>query len=70
MMIQTTNSNILTLLNLCNLEIELEEKLRKKIDIVIEETYTKEINPKDIYGTLAKRMFLEQVMKDRSVVYE
>ena len=69
-MIQTANSNILTLLNLCNLEIELEEKLRKKIDIVIEETYTKEINPKDIYGTLAKRMFLEQVMKDRSVVYE
>ena len=69
-MIQTTNSNILTLLNLCNLEIELEEKLKKKIDIIIEETYTKEINPKDIYGTLAKRMFLEQVMKDRSVVYE
>lgn len=69
-MIQTTNSDISTLLNLCNLEIELEEKLKKKIDIVIEETYTKEINQKDIYGTLAKKIFFEQVKRDRSVVYE
>ena len=69
-MIATTGSNIVTLLNLSNLEIDLEKKLGKVIDIIIEETYTEEINSKDIYGTLAKKLFFERVLKDRSVVYD
>lgn len=69
-MIKTTGSKIVTLLNLSELEIELEEKLGKVIDIIIEETYTEEINEKDIYGTLAKKIFYKEIMKDRSVVYD
>lgn len=69
-MIKTTDSNILSLLNLSSLEIELEEKLEKVVDIVIEETYTDEINNEDIYGTLAKKIFYKEVVKDRSVVYD
>ena len=56
-MIQTKDSKIVTLLNLCDFEIELEEKLKKPIDVIVEETYTEEINPKDVYGTLAKKIF-------------
>ena len=69
-MIKTTDSNVLTLLNLNNLEIELEEKLEKAVDIIIEETYTNEINSEDIYGTLAKKIFYNEVIKDRCVVYD
>ena len=56
-MIQTKDSKIVTLLNLCDFEIELEEKLKKPIDVIVEETYTEEINLKDVYGTLAKKIF-------------
>lgn len=69
-MIMTKDSKIVTLLNLSQLELELEEKLGKIIDIVIEETYTDEINNEDLYGTLAKKIFYKEVMKDRSVVYD
>ena len=37
---------------------------------VLEETYTEEINDKDIYGALAKKIFLEEILKDRSLVYD
>ena len=69
-MISTKGSNIVTLLNLSDLEMDLEEKLEKGIDIIIEETYTEEINSKDIYGTLAKKIFFENILRDRSVVYD
>lgn len=69
-MIRKTDSNIITLLDLSRLEIELEKKLEKNIDIIIEETYTEEINKKDVYGTLAKKIFYNEILKDRSVVYE
>lgn len=69
-MINTSESNISTLLKLSELEMELERKLGKKIDIIIEETYTKEIDSKDVYGTLAKKIFMKEVMRDRSVVYD
>lgn len=68
-MIKITDSNIKTLLDLSKLEMELEEKLGKVIDIILEETYTEEIDEKDIYGTLAKKMFLKEIVKDRSIVY-
>ena len=69
-MIKTKESDVRTLLDLGKLEIELEEKLGKKIDIILEETYTEEINDKDIYGALAKKIFLEEILKDRSLVYD
>ena len=49
---------------------EAKEKLGKMIDITIEETYTEEINNEDIYGTLAKKLFYNDVIRDRSVVYD
>ena len=65
-MIVKENSNIITLLNL----VEFEEELNKKVDIVIEETYTKEILNENKYGKLAKELFYEQVQKDRRKLYD
>lgn len=69
-MIVKENSNIITLLNLAEFETELEKALNKKIDVIIEETYTKEIESENKYGKLAKELFYKQVIKDRKVLYD
>ena len=69
-MIVKENSNISTLLNLAEFETELEKVLNKKIDVIIEETYTKEIDNENKYGKLAKELFYKQVIKDRKVLYD
>lgn len=69
-MIVKENSDINTLLKLAEFEIELEKLLNKKIDVVIEETYTKEISNENKYGKLAKELFYKQVINDRRVLYD
>lgn len=68
-MIIKEDSNIITLLNLIELEDELEKVLNKKIDIVIEETYTKEIMNENKYGKLAKELFYKEIQKEMRVLY-
>jgi len=69
-MIVKENSNIITLLNLAELEEELEKVLNKKIDIIIEETYTQEILSENKYGKLAKEIFFKEIQKDRRILYD
>ena len=69
-MIVKKNSKIITLLNLTEFEEELENALKKKIDVIIEETYTEEIISENKYGKLAKEIFYKEVQKDRRVLYD
>lgn len=69
-MIIKENSNIITLLNLADFEEELEKALNKKVDVIIEETYTQEIMSENKYGKLAKEIFYKQVQKDRRILYD
>ena len=69
-MIVKENSNITTLLNLSEFEIELQEKLNKKVDVIIEETYLDETIKENKYGKLAKELFYKEVQKDRRVLYD
>ncbi len=69
-MIVKENSKIITLLNLVEFEEELKQVLNKEVDVVIEETYTKELMNENKYGKLAKELFYEQVQKDRRVLYD
>lgn len=69
-MIVKENSKIITLLNLSEFEVELEKALNKKIDVIIEETYTKEIMNENKYGKLAKEIFYKEIKKDRRLLYD
>ena len=69
-MIVKEDSNITTLLNLAEFEIALQEALKKKVDVVIEETYTQEIMYENQYGKLAKELFYKQVQRDRRLLYD
>ena len=69
-MIVKKDSKIITLLNLTEFEEELENALKKKIDVIIEETYTEEIISENKYGKLAKEIFYKEVQKDRRVLYD
>ena len=69
-MIVKKDSKIVTLLNLAEFEEELENTLNKKIDVIIEETYTEEIMSENKYGKLAKEIFYKEVQKDRRVLYD
>lgn len=69
-MIVKENSNISTLLNLAEFEIELQEALNKNVDVIIEETYLDNIIEENKYGKLAKELFYRQVKKDRRVLYD
>ncbi len=69
-MIIKEESEIYTLLNLVEFEEELEKALNKKIDVIIEETYTQEITNENKYGKLAKKIFYEEIQKDRRILYD
>lgn len=69
-MIVREKSNIITLLDLAEFEEELEKVLNKKIDVIIEETYTQEIMNENKYGKLAKEIFYKEVQKDRRLLYD
>lgn len=64
-MIVRKGSDIISLLNLADFEVELEEALKKSVDVVIEETYTEQIKNENKYGKLAKELFYNEVKKDR-----
>lgn len=69
-MIIKENSAITTLLILAEFEEELEKALHKNVDVVTEETYLDDAVEENKYGKLAKKLFYEQVKKDRRVLYD
>lgn len=69
-MIVKENSSITTLLNLAEFEEELEKALKKKVDVIIEETYTDDTVVENKYGKLAKELFYKQVISDRRIIYD
>ena len=69
-MIVKKDSKIVTLLNLAEFEEELENALNKKVDVIIEETYTEEVMSENKYGKLAKEIFYKEFQKDRRVLYD
>lgn len=61
-------NRIKTLLDITSFEIELNEALKKKVDIISEEVYSEEDDDKD--GELARKIFMKNVMKERVAIYE
>ena len=59
-----------TLLQLSALAYEIEQILKKQIDIVIEETYTKDTKYDSDTIKLAKNIFYNKVKKERLNIYE
>ncbi len=59
-----------TLLQLSALAYEIEQILKKQINIVIEETYTKDIKYDSETIKLAKNIFYNEVKKERLNIYE
>ena len=68
--IMIKKGNLKTLLQLSALAYEIENILKKQIDIVIEETYTKDINYDSETIKLAKSLFYEKVKEERLNIYE
>ncbi len=69
-MIIKEKSDIVTLLNLAEFETELQEILHKNVDVITEETYLDDAIEENKYGKLAKKLFYEQVKKDRRILYD
>ena len=67
-MIKRGNSK-LTLITLGKLFDELENKLKKSVDIVTEETYTEDIKYDNIAKKKAKKIFYNEVLNDRVKIY-
>ena len=61
-------NRIKTLLDITSFEIELNEALKKKVDIISEEVYSEEDDDED--GELARKIFMKNVMKERVAIYE
>lgn len=63
-----------TLLQLSALAIEIETLLNKEIDIITEETYTKQIenikNKSDDILLKIKKNFYKRILKERVILYE
>lgn len=68
--IMIKKGNLKTLLQLSALAYEIEQILQKQIDIVIEETYTDDINYDSETIKLAKNIFYNEVKKERLNIYE
>ena len=68
--IMIKKGNLKTLLQLSALAYELEQILKKQIDIVIEETYTDDIQYDSETIKLAKNIFYDEVKKERLNIYE
>ena len=68
--IMIKKGNLKTLLQLSALAYEIEQILKKQIDIVIEETYTEDINYDSETIKLAKSIFYNEVKKERLNIYE
>ncbi len=68
--IMIKKGNLKTLLQLSVLAYEIEQILKKQIDIVIEETYTDDIKYDSETIKLAKSIFYNKVKKERLNIYE
>ena len=68
--IMIKKGNLKTLLQLSALAYEIEQILKKQIDIVIEETYTKDTKYDSDTIKLAKNIFYNEVKKERLNIYE
>ena len=68
--IMIKKGNLKTLLQLSALAYEIEQILKKQIDIVIEETYTEDINYDSDTMKLAKNIFYDKVKEERLNIYE
>ncbi len=68
--IMIKKGNLKTLLQLSALAYEIEQILKKQIDIVIEETYTDDIKYDSETIKLAKNIFYDEVKKERLNIYE
>ncbi len=68
--IMIKKGNLKTLLQLSALAYEIEQILKKQIDIVIEETYTDDIKYDSETIRLAKNIFYNEVKKERLNIYE
>ena len=67
-MIKRGNSK-LTLITLGKLFDELENKLKKSVDIVTEETYTEDIKYDNVAKKQSKKIFYNEVLNDRVKIY-
>lgn len=61
-------NKINTLLDLVGLEMELRNALNKNVDIISEEVYLEQDDDED--GELARKIFMNNVMKERINIYE
>ncbi len=68
--IMIRKGNLKTLLQLSALAHEIEQILKKQVDIVIEETYTDDIQYDSESIKLAKNIFYNEVKKERLDIYE
>lgn len=68
--IMIKKGNLKTLFQLSALACEIEQILKKQIDIVIEETYTKDIKYDSETIKIAKNIFYNEVKKERLNIYE
>ena len=68
--IMIKKGNLKTLLQLSALAYEIEQILNKQVDIVIEETYTDDIQYDSETIRLAKDIFYNEVKKERLNIYE
>ena len=68
--IMIKKGNLKTLLQLSALAYEIEQILKKQIDIVIEETYTDDIQYDSETIKLAKNIFYNEVKNERLNIYE
>ena len=57
-----------TILDMAGFEIELKNNLKKDVDVISEEVYLEEDSDED--GELARKLFMNNVMKERIQIYE
>jgi len=62
-------SDIKSLLNLADFEEDLEKALDKCVDVITQETYTEQTKGDNKYGKLAKKLFYDEVKKDRREIF-
>ena len=68
--IMIKKGNLTTLLELSKMAIEIEEKFKKNVDIVTEESYTDDIKHVQIPSIIrAKEIFYNEVCKERVLIY-
>jgi len=69
-MIKLNDDNSFSLLTLSSLANNLIDKLKKEVDIILEETYTEEIKYDTKEKQYAKNRFYNEIRKDMILIYE